>query len=301
MSAFDIGTLDPEQVVLASIGYSSTTTPWEMYQALAGERELPGQDEAPLRQHLEASLLDYMQARYGAFVYEDHDRVGFTPQLSLRPIARLGAPGKLGFNDGVPFLIEMPSQEAYKTSWRDSSSTVIPFRVRARAQMRMKATGTTEAALWVCSDFGQVDEFHVLEVDGGLVSSLVGATNAMFERVARGEAPDPEDDDLAAAVELSIKRGNDAVRVLAEGEPLATVFEEYEKAVASLSLRRREEKAADGEVRELKNAILREMEHTPTIKLPSGRIASPTVVRTPPKSSKGSSWVRLDITKLPAG
>ncbi len=291
-----VAALDPEQIVLGSLGYSSTVTPWGIYHALKGGKAPNLHRTTPLQDAMEASLREYLEQAYDVFLYDDAENREFAPSLMLEPIARIAQPGKLQANPGSPLIIEMPSRGVYEQVWQESFATVIPFRVRARAQMRMKATGAKSTLLWLVSDFGQVDEFHSIAFDEQLTARMLGATNDMLARVVAGEEPDPEDSDLQAALEQRRGLGG-PTRIVDAGDPLLATIAEYDAALAKMSASNRVAKEDKETVDSLKNTILRELLATPVMTLPDGRRVTTTVIRRAPSYQKESSWTRLDIEK----
>jgi hypothetical protein len=281
-----------EDFILGSIGLGMS--PWRTYQIATGQIE----PDPPIVSELELSfrqnLLHYLESRFDAFLNEDESNIFFTPDVALEPILRIGYPGKLNAKSGDILILEMLEQNTYDKLWEKNSGITVPFLVRARATMRMKATGSREALVWVVTGLGKVDEFHSVAYDENLANRMTAATIAMTERIREHKAPDVEDDDVETALSLLGDRNN-STRVVEVGEPIIAAISEYESTVAqrlNLDQASNQLKATE---QTLKKTILKELIVTPALVLPDKRIVSSKTIRKAASLSKPSSWERLDI------
>jgi hypothetical protein len=289
-------TLDPEDVenvVLGACGLSRSLSAWRSYQVAQGRLPAPDRDTSTLSATMAESLERHLENQLGAMLYRSQPWE-MARGLLLPPVLQIGEPGGLPANPDDPIIIETPDQETYKFAWRDAESSGVPFRVRARANLRMAASGSAMALVWVVADMGRVDEFYTVPKEDRLIDRLLGGAEQLVANIDQGKEPDPEEDDAADVIAMLDGR-TDNVREVKPGEPIIPMVDEYRRLVGSRLNLEREADALKTQEKRLKDGILLELRTSPRLRLPDGRLISAKVIRQKERLQKAGQWVRLDV------
>ena len=283
-------------LIIGAAGLSSRLSKWRSYHILAGHIEPPPTDKSPLMDRLQMAIAEHLAETYNAPLYRDVTNIRFAGLLDLAPIIRLGATGPLDMPADTPVLIETPTRAAYDFAWTSGHDATVPFYLRARAQLAMAATQTTETLIWLVTDMGSLDQFHRVTLDDRLVGRLEAGITALVEQVQNQELPDPEADDIEDAIRLLDGRANN-LRQVAQDEPIMTTIQDYQATVRARLNLDGESKQLKTRENTLKTEILAALLVTPQLELPTGETVESKVVHTAARSQQASSWVRLDIKR----
>ena len=285
-----------ETFVLGASGLSRDLSPWRVYHMATGRIPMETSADAPLDQCLREALIMHLENSYGAFVDHDTDNLSFAPRLDLPPVRRLKEPGTLDIPPESPIIVEMPDRDGYEHQWHDLTESRVPFGIRARANMRMTATGASQCLVWVVADMGRIDCFHVVPFDERLSDRLRHRANLLMSQIDQGKSPDPEDDDIGTAIEISESNRQDEQHIAADDGALLDLAA-YEAASDERRSFEAFAKQPEKVEREMKARLLRRLLSTQSLVLPDGRRVTSKVIRTRETSKKASSWTRLDILK----
>lgn len=235
--------------VAVALGLSPYQSPLQLYQIKRGE-VAPAEETLPMRygNHVEPFVLDEFQRKH-----PDFELVRAPDTLRRGPmLAHLDAvvPGKAN--------VQVKTSRS-REGWGESMSPDIPVHYVLQVQAEMLLCGVSVS--WVPTLFGgaDYDEF-VVEADVELQDMIESGVNDFWQRVVRGEPPEPVT--VGDAIERW-GRSSIADRVMADEETL--------RAVVALRELKKEREHLDLAEEQWKAIVLKHMGEYDTLVGPDGK------------------------------